>query len=239
MTACFTRSDIRPGEPAWGKGRQIKSHVMANFHRLSVRQAALSMEQLCELQSQWMGPRGLFAKLARQVTEQGRQAPLLSDVARLQDTHRQAMAEKAVQFALGLHYRREMVENPFTDLPREYLSCVVFDDLTPYALVERYAASAALRHRDGSYFSKLIATTRNTVERRVVFHGLLEHYDSLLPVERSVYPADYRAAQQRHLDKEEAAYGKLVLDRPVSELIARYTPQRLLAKLGCIPRGAG
>lgn len=237
MTACFTRTDVRTSEPS-GEGLQIKSPVMADFHRLSVRQEALSTEQLCELQSRWMGPTGLFAKLARQVTEQGRQAPLLSDLARLRDTQRQAMAEKAVQFTLGLHLRREMVANPFSGLQREYLACVVFDDLAPRTLVERYAASAALRHRDGDYFSKLIATTRNTVERRIVFHGLLEHYDSLLPVERSVYPADYRAAQQRHLDDQEAAYGKLVLDRPVSELIKRYTPQRLLAKLGCIPRGA-
>jgi hypothetical protein len=232
MTACLSREDIQSDQSLWQEPHPADFSVMADFNRLAIRQTALSMEQLCEMQSRWMGPTGVFSRLARQVREQGRQAPALGDLAGLDDTRRQVMAEKSLQYALGVHWRRESVNNPFTGMRREYLCCVVFDDLAPYTLVERYAASAALRQHDGDYFSKLIATTRNSLERRIVFHGLLEHYDSLLPVEQSVYPINYRAAQQAHLDGEEAAYGKLALDRPVRELLERHTPKWVLTNYG-------
>lgn len=43
--------------------------------------------------------------------------------------------------------------------------------------------------------------------------GLLEHFDALLPIEQSIYPVDYRLAQQRHTDQEEALYGRLELKK--------------------------
>lgn len=236
MTACLSRKPVESVQPVWQTPHH--SDVMEDFRQLASRQSVLTMEQLCQLQSRLLGPVGLFAKLARQVAEQGRQAPALGDLATLEGDERRALAEKSVEFALGVHHRREVTVNPFADLQREFLCCVVFDELAPFALVERYAASAALRQRDSDYFIKLIATTRNTVERRFVFHGLLEHYDELLPVERSVYPVNYRAAQQNHLENEEQRYGKLVLHRPVHEILKRHTASWVLANLCSEPDSA-
>lgn len=233
MTACLSREDMQCDQSICPVPDPTDTDVMENFTRVSARQAAFTMEQLCQLQSHWMGPVGQFAKLTRQVREQGRQAPILASLVAIKDKHRKDMVEKSMKFVLGALSRREVTRNPFSREQREYLCCVVFDELADYTIVERYAASAALRQSDGDYFSKLIATTRNTVERRIVFHGLLEHYDGLLPVEQSVYPINYRAAQQQHLKNEEALYGKLMLDRSVRELLERYSPARLLALLGC------
>ncbi|WP_256672831.1 hypothetical protein [Pseudomonas sp. v388] len=234
MTACLSRKDMQCDHLLCHVPSPTEADVLANFGLLSARQAMLTMEQLCEMQSRWMGPVGTFAKLTRQVREQGRQAPMLAEVTAIKDKHRKAVVEQAVQFVLGILWRREPANNPFSGKQREYLCCVVFDELADYTTVERYAASAALRQCDGDYFSKLIATTRNTVERRIVFHGLLEHFDSLLPVERSVYPINYRAAQQQHLANEESLYGKLTLDRSVRELLEHFAADRLLARLGCV-----
>jgi hypothetical protein len=230
MAVCASPKPVESEQSFWQA--PDSNEVAKQYWLLSERQSAQTAEQLCELQSRLMGPVGLFSRLARQVAEQGRQAPLLADLGPLKNDHgRQAMAEQAVQFALGLHWRREATSNPYAGLQREYLCCVVFDELAPFTLVERYAASAALRQLDSEYFGKLIATTRNTVERRIVFIGLLEHFDALLPVERSIYPLNYRAAQQSHLENEERTYGKLELDAPVRELLERYSPHWLLTHL--------
>ncbi len=107
----------------------------------------------------------------------------------------------------------------------------MFDDPSTHTLVERYTASEALRAQDSEYFVKLIATTRNTVERRIVFHGLLEHFDRLLPIEKSIYPLNYRAVQQAHLDNEEALYGALMMEQPIGTLLEMHTPEWLLNNL--------
>ncbi|MEX5614686.1 hypothetical protein ABFV55_08170, partial [Pseudomonas syringae] len=75
------------------------------------------------------------------------------------------------------------------------------------------------------------ATTRNTVERRIVFHGLLEHFDRLLPIEKSIYPLNYRTVQQAHLDHEEALYGALIKQQSIGSLLEKYTPEWLLDNL--------
>ena len=230
MTACVSRMPVLSDGISW----QVPDadETLEQFRQLSARQAMQTVEQLCELQSRLMGPVGLFSRLTRQLGEQGRQAPVLADLASLDENcERHAQAEQALQFALGLHWRREPTDNPYAGLQREFLCCVVFDEHTPYTLVERYAASAALRQNDCEYFARLIATTRDTVERRIVFLGLLEHFDGLLPVERSIYPVNYRAAQQSYLDNEERTYGKLVLEHPVKELLARHSTDWVLTHI--------
>lgn len=221
MTACVSPKPVLSERRSWQA--PDAGEMLEQFRQLSARQSTQTVEQLCELQSRLMGPVGLFSRLARQLAEQGRQAPVLSDLVGLEEScERHALAEQALQFALGLHWRREPTDNPYTGLLREWLCCIVFDEHAPYTLVERYAASAALRQNDSEYFARLIATTRDTVERRIVFLGLLEHFDGLLPIERSIYPVNYRAAQQSYLESEERTYGKLVLEHPVRELLDRH-----------------
>ncbi|MGN2411863.1 hypothetical protein [Pseudomonas syringae] len=231
MTVCFRRSESQLVQPLQLDPHRSGLNLTTDFHQLATRQSALSVPQLAEQQAKLSGPVGLFAKFARQVRTHGRQAPLFEDLERLRGRKRLAIAERAVQFVLGLHCRRPQAENPFKGMLREDLCCIVFDDCSMHTLVERYAAREALRHRDSEYFVKLIATTRETVERRIVFHGLLEHFDRLLPIEKSIYPLNYRAAQQAHLDYEETRYGKLIMEQPIGALLERHTPEWLLNNL--------
>ena len=213
--------------------------AVRNFRKLAARQAPLSHSVLCEQQASLMGPKGLFAQFARQIIELGRQAPQLDDLLELERPERREQAERAVDFVLGFHHRRSYAENPFEQRSRAFLGVAVYDELAPFTLAERYAASQALRQLDGEYFIKLIATTRETVERRIVFHGLLQHFDALLPIERSIYPDNYRQVQQEHLQREEALYGRLQLDAPISLLLQERTPEWLLANLPRLNRAAG
>jgi hypothetical protein len=205
------------------------------FQQLVARQAAFSRAQLCDQQAALLGPQGVLSKFSRQIATQGRRSPLLDDLPELESRQRQQQAEAAVAFVLGLHRRRGLIDNPFASLPRQLLCCMVFDEQASYTLAERFSASEAMRQRDSLYFINLIATTRDTVERRLVFLGLLEHFDALLPIEQSIYPLDYRRAQQKHLEREELLYGRLDLKKTVSELLEEHTPQWLVANLCTTP----
>lgn len=228
MSVLLSREDGQ----AWGQSVGVPLAEMGlGFQQMVARQAALSRTELCNQQVALLGPQGKLSMFSRQVAAQGRQAPLLAELPEFGDFERLRQVEKAVDFVLGLHHRRTLTGNPFHDLSRQLLCCMVFDDQAAYTLAERFAASEALRQRDSLYFINLIATTRHTVERRLVFMGLLEHFDALLPIEQSIYPVDYRLAQQRHLDQEEALYGRLELKKSVSQLLEEHTPEWLLTNL--------
>lgn len=231
MTVSMIAADATVHTPQWIDLGPIVEGLPMECSQLAARQATLSKSELRDLQGSIAGPQGLFAAFSIQVAEQGRQAPDLQVLPGSRDSTRLMLAEKAVEFALGCHQRRAYSENPFAGLSRATLCCVVYDDLAPYNLAERYAASEELRICDGQFFTRLIATTYNTIERRVVFIGLLEHFDALLPVEQSIYPDGYREVQQRYLDREEKLYGKLNLDKPLSVIFAEQTPESLLASL--------
>lgn len=205
--------------------------TLQRFQWLAARQAALPKRQLCEQQAALLGPQGVFSILSKQVMALGRQAPALNDVQELEDHLREQEAEKAVDYILSLHHRRVPMDNPLHGMSRPLLCCMVFDDQASHTLAERFAACEALKQRDSLYFAKLIATTRHTVERRLVFMGLLEHFDALLPIEQSIYPRDYRLAQQQHLVREETLYGRLELDKSVSQLLEQHAPEWILANL--------
>ncbi|WP_397451802.1 hypothetical protein [Pseudomonas sp. NA-150] len=198
---------------------------------LAARQFALSKPQLQELQSRICGPSGLLAAFATQVAEQGRQAPDLQVLPDSADPLRRLLTERSIRFALARHHRRAFAKNPFAGLPRRTLCAVVYDDTRTYNLAERYAALEELRASDSRFFVKLIATTRETVERRLVFLGLIEHFDSLLPVEQSIYLFGYREVQVEHLHREEELYGKLKLHEPLWRMLAEESPQNVVASL--------
>ncbi len=231
MTVCFIQNEDLPHPSMRLDLHASGITVLMDFQQLAARQSALSMAQLCEQQANVLGPRGLFARFSREVPLLGRQATVFEDLYENNDREHQLLAEKTVRFILGRYRRRQPEQNPFNGMSREFLCCVVYDEAAPYTQAERYAAGEALRQRDSEYFAKLIATTRDTVERRIVFHGLLEHFDGLLPVEQSIYPINYRAVQQRHLDHEEGIYGKLNLTQPLSVLLETHTPEWLLENL--------
>lgn len=209
----------------------VHDSVTVHFNRLVERQVALCTEMLGELHREWLGPRGLFATFGREIEQLGRQAPSLDELDEIVDDVRLQQAEAAVAFVLGQSHRRVAAKSPFTGQRREALCCVAFDDCAGLTLVERYAAYEALRQNDSTFFIKLIATTRGVSERRIVFRGLLEHYDSLMPLERCIYPQGYRDIQQGHLDREEAIHGPLSLDGSLMKLLEKMTPLSLLKQV--------
>lgn len=205
--------------------------VMLAFHDLVHEQASYGMDHLRELHRIWLGPRGLFASLSAEIEQLGRQAPGLDDLLTLDCPERLESAERAVAFALAKSNRRLPAANPFRGLAREALCCIAFDEAAGYTLVERYVAYEAMRQGDSEFFIKLIATTRGVSERRIVFRGLLEHYDRLMPLEKCIFPDDYRAVQQGCLSHEEALNGPLTFDDDVGVLLEKMTPLQLLKKL--------
>jgi hypothetical protein len=207
------------------------SDVSIAFQQLVDEQSQLSRDQLSELHKQWLGPHGVFATFSAEVERLGRQAPALDDLSSLGSAERTDEAERAVAFALAQSNRRRAANNPFGSRSRQALCCVVFDETGAYTLAERYAAYEAMRQSDSDFFIKLIATTRGVTERRVVFRGLLEHYDRLLPIEKSIYPEAYRDVQQAHLDREEGLYGPLILGDSLVAIFETVTPKDLLNQI--------
>lgn len=205
--------------------------VITDFQQLVVEQGALSKDHLNSLHKQWLGPQGLFATFSAEVERLGRQAPALDDLTRLDHAERLQDAERAVAFALAQSNRRIAAINPFNGRTRNDLCCVVFDESGAHTLVERYAAYEAMRQSDSDFFIKLIATTRGVVERRIVFRGLLEHFDRLLPIEKSIYPDAYRDVQKAHLEREEGLYGPLILSDSLVAILETTSPLELLQQI--------
>lgn len=210
---------------------QDDQEVLSEFQQLSDRQGAMSRDQLQAVHRQWFGPQGLFATFCAEIERLGRQAPALDDLTRLGSARRRQEAELAVAFALAQSHRRGAAHNPFHGRRREALCCVIFDESGAYTLVERYAAYEAMRQADSEFFIKLIATTRGVVERRIVFRGLLEHFDRLLPLEKSIYPGAYRDVQLAHLEREEGLYGPLKLEDSLVTLFETVSPMDLLKQI--------
>ncbi|WP_240356894.1 hypothetical protein [Pseudomonas sp. 15A4] len=183
------------------KQQHIEAHhssdVSTAFQQLVDEQSQLSRDQLSELHKQWLGPHGIFATFSAEVERLGRQAPALDDLCSLGSAERTNEAERAVAFALAQSNRRRAANNPFGSRSRQDLCCVVFNETGAYTLAERYAAYEAMRQSDSDFFIKLIATTRGVTERRIVFRGLLEHYDRLLPIEKASTPKPTATCSKR------------------------------------------
>ncbi|RAU49387.1 MULTISPECIES: hypothetical protein [unclassified Pseudomonas] len=205
--------------------------VTGGFHSLVHEQASYGIANLIELHRRWMGPRGLFATFDTEIERMGRQAPSLQDMQSLECPERAQAAERALAFALGKSQRRVDTPNPLGGFSREALCCIAFGADSGYTLVERYTAYEAIREYDSAFFIKLIATTRGVSERRIVFRGLLEHYDRLTPLEKCIFPVGYRAVQAAHLEREEAVNGKWMFEDDVATLLEKLSPLELLKQV--------
>lgn len=227
FTADMTVANTQQSNPL-----NAEQYLPFDYPRLAAEQSLLCKKVLRKMHTDLMGPGGLFANFSTQVAEQGRQAPDLQSLTEAEQTLPPTLTDLAVEFALSVQNRRPYLENPFTGFTREQLCCVVYDESRGTHLAERYAANEALRAADSGFFIFLIATTRDTVERRLVFQGLLEHFDALLPIEQSIYLYGYREVQQLYLEREEELYGALLLDKTLSQLFVEQTPQDLMASVG-------
>ncbi|MFJ3481956.1 hypothetical protein ACIPL1_01095 [Pseudomonas sp. NPDC090202] len=232
MIACKTSHDIlAPALHDDRPARALKGIQNEPLKKLVAEQANLSAEQLYAQHKRLFGPQGVFDQFNADIERLGRQAPALEDMTLLAIDERIGHAEQALAFVLAQNHRRQACHNPFRGHSREALCCVVFDESGLFTMVERYAAYEAMRQSDSDFFIKLIATTRGVVERRIVFYGLLEHFDRLLPIEQCIYPDNYRQVQQAHLQREERLYGPLLLDGSLAELLESVSPLDLLRQV--------
>ena len=240
MTVSTSTADITVATPQRTNIFTVGGDIPLDYSQLAAQQAVLSKKNLLKLQMDLVGPAGLLATFSTQVAEQGRQAPSLQLLPDTEHAMSLMFTDQAIEFALACHHRRAYAKNPFAGFPREALCCVVYDESRRTNLAERYAANEELRAGDSRYFIKLIATTQHTVERRLVFQGLLEHFDALLPIEQSIYQDGYRDVQQAYLEREQKLYGTLKLSKPLSLLFKEQTPESLLAAIGpCEQKRAG
>lgn len=231
MSTSSARVDYASRLCASLRAHSVVEETFSRFMCLAEEQAALPIEMLYQRQSELFGPDGLFADFASQIARHGRDAPVIKDILGTRPIKRLNNAQKAAEFALSRHHQHGASPNPYGLHGRESLCCVVYDESGASTLVERYAAYEAMRRLDSDFFISLIATTRGVVERRIVFLGLLEHFDRLMPIEQSIYPGNYREVQQGHLDREEAIYGKLQLSKSLNRLLLEFSPTLLLEQV--------
>jgi hypothetical protein len=104
--------------------------------------------------------------------------------------------------------------NPFAGVDREQLTSVIYDDSGTYTVSERYAAWAEQQRQDYTSLSKLFAGVTNGGDNRLVYKGLLDYFDALSPIERSIYPDDYRDKLADLLEAQEVQFGTLDASAP-------------------------
>lgn len=129
------------------------------------------------------------------------QMPDSSDPARIE------LAERAAQYNLSIHSSPPgNVANPFANVPRDQLVSIVYDDSGTFTLSERYAAWAEQSRQD---YVKLSAMFEGVTsgESLPPYEGLLSYFDDLSPVEKSIYPDDYRSRLEQLLKAQQAEYG--------------------------------
>jgi len=107
----------------------------------------------------------------------------------------------------------------FLALDRSYampgqLTSIIYDDSGTYTVSERYAAWGEQQRQDYINLSHLFALTTNGGDNRQVYKGLLDYFDALSSIERSIYPDDYRDKLAHLLEAQEAQYGKLETSAP-------------------------
>jgi hypothetical protein len=136
--------------------------------------------------------------------------PALQDVPDGSDPDRIDLAKRAVAYNASIRSSPPgQAPNPFAGVDREQLTSIIYDDSGTYTVSERYAAWGEQQRQDYISLSNLFARTTNGGDNRLVYKGLLDHFDALSPIERSIYPGDYRDKLVQFLQTQEAQYGTL------------------------------
>lgn len=154
-----------------------------------------------------------FVALDRSYAAPGQ--PALQDMPEGNGPGRIDLAKRAVAYYASIRSSPPgQAPNPFAGVDREQLTSVIYDDSGTYTVSERYAAWAEQQRQDYISLSRLFAGITNGGDNRLVYKGLLDHFDALSPIERSIYPDDYRDQLVHLLEAQEAQFGKLEASAP-------------------------
>jgi len=133
------------------------------------------------------------------------------------DPDQSELAQRAAAYVASVRSSptgQAQVPNPFAGVDRKQLTSIIYDDSGRYTISERYAAWSEQQRQDYNSLSKLFAGVTNGGDNRQVYKGLLDYFDALSPIERSVYPDDYRDKLVHLLEAQETQYGKLEASAP-------------------------
>lgn len=186
----------------------------------TVKNPQLSNAELKALYHRVEGPDPWSRQLDREMNAQGKNAPSLLELPNSSDPDRLALAKQAATFVYSFHMRGH-AESPYKGLSREALNEIIFDESGEHTGVERRAARLTRNGNDEAFFMKLNAQP----DQRVIFQGAIDYFDSLSPVEQSIYPDGHRETRQRLLEQEEAQSGTLRPDFNLWELFMDKPPR--------------
>ena len=149
-------------------------------------------------------------RITLQINEYGKKAAVLHERPDSDDPKRLAITEQAADFIYRRHNKGPRTEdgNPFIDLTQHQLSAIVYDDSGTFTDIERYAAMYLRDDRNQAVLEKIGALVFHPDER-LLPRAQLEHFDSLSPIEQSIYPDDHREIYLGYLNQAEQEHGKL------------------------------
>jgi hypothetical protein len=155
----------------------------------------------------------VFLALDRSYAAPGQ--PAQQDLPDSSDPARIDLAKRAVAYNASIRSSPPgQAPNPFAGVDRERLTSIIYDDSGTYTVSERYAACEEQQRQDYNSLSKLFAGVSNGGDNRLVYKGLLDYFDALSPIERSIYPDDYRDKLAHLLQAQEAQFGTLDASAP-------------------------
>ncbi|MCY1408392.1 hypothetical protein D9M71_237120 [compost metagenome] len=127
---------------------------------------------------------GLFARLDKQIYMHGANAELLQQPPASEDPQRLEMAQRAVQYKLGLS------DNPLAGLPRQTLANITYDESGTYTAAERYSASIEIQKRDSTFWKSVYAEMRTESNFNGQASGQLLLARTKLEMLPSLHPAE-------------------------------------------------
>jgi hypothetical protein len=106
-----------------------------------------------------------------------------------------ALAKQATLFDASLATAKGSVANPFAGLSDQQLQAVTYDDSGQYTVNERRAADRESYDREETWRVQVVAQAQqeynSTGNLTDFFMAVLEHYESMSPIQQATYPANY------------------------------------------------
>jgi hypothetical protein len=118
-----------------------------------------------------------------------------SEVPKTEDPELLARAKQATAFLVGMRHGGSGEKSPFSELSREQLANIMYDDSGAYTFNERAAASTEAQLQEEVWRVKVIAKAldeyNGTGKLTNFFSSVLDHFKELPPIEQAQYPKDY------------------------------------------------
>lgn len=171
----------------------LARQLSASMTRAELRDKTLSRKELAEkadrLMSQIAGD-GYHAKKSQHDSE----------VPKTDDPELLARAKQATAYINDSERGGRSVKNPFAGLSRAELSSIIYDESGTFTVNERRAAWAESNAQEEAWRHRVIAKSNIELQQtgKLVnfFQDVLDHYNTLPPIEQAQYPENYAADLQ-------------------------------------------